>query len=277
MAGATDRAGVVSDEQRDLVQSVFPAPPLEYFERYFNLDEEDAVDDVKEPTEGNEHVNDEILPALPSKPARRKLPSPPPIPEDGCTAMFNDLLTPNDTLIRDLELDGIERLGEDGLPRKKLLKRLMWSAVMKLMEILDCLTTNPSSEFRKQLTDDLHTIFINFHYTLNLYRPAQAKESLVQLLKLQMLRNVSQTEVLLQTMSKAIALIEGVKSEPNSEELDSKMDVDVSVDHLGTGRGFEVDVSSFRVVMERLRSDLAAVRVVTETFLDVRMASRPSR
>merc|ERR1712004_779467 len=63
------------------------------------------------------------------------------------------------------------------------MKSINISIVKKYLDLLDLLIRNPVAEERIKIHEDLELLFINFHHLVNEYRPHQARETLIALLK----------------------------------------------------------------------------------------------
>ena len=58
---------------------------------------------------------------------------------------------------------------------------------------------------------DLRTLFINFHHLLNEYRPHQARESLILMMKDQLERSRKETEGILKMKEEVEGVLEGLQ------------------------------------------------------------------
>ncbi|XP_055334140.1 mediator of RNA polymerase II transcription subunit 7-like [Paramacrobiotus metropolitanus] len=189
-------SGVREDLLCDQV-SIFPVPSLDYFSTHFS-------DDV---LALNYPVTDTGT-DQPNKSANStRFPSPPPVPGDESFDIFGIPVTRTDHVLRDLEQQNIQQLGIGITNRKILLRRLLWSAVAKFIELLDCVVKNPYSPVRTEAFEELQTVFINFHHTVNQYRQPQAEESFVELLTFQKDRNLKQASVLLDKMDEVLTVL----------------------------------------------------------------------
>lgn len=179
--------------------SIFPVPPLEYFQKYYG---ENSLYSNDSPS-NDPNVTDASV---------KRHPSSPPVPTDGFFSVFGIPLTPHDHLLRDLEVQGITTLGSSSIRTRILLKRLLWSAIAKFFELLDHLIQSPASERRASVADELQTIFINFHHILNEFRLPQAEESVVELLRMQQRRYGKQSKLLLASAMDAISILQQISS-----------------------------------------------------------------
>lgn len=220
-----DPAGVRDDLLLNQV-SIFPVPPLDYFSKYFsdevlslNYNISEGIRS-REPTPGAEETE-----------RPKRFPSPPPVPEDDCCVAFGIPLTPTDHLLRDLDVQGIVSLGTESVSRKVLLKRLLWSAISKFLEIVDYLIKNPGNEKRSVIIEELQTIFINFHHVVNQYRLPQARESVVELIKIQKISRVGQTQALLDSIADTMNILRNLQSSSFMDGENSTHQMDIHDDH----------------------------------------------
>ncbi|OQV22267.1 hypothetical protein BV898_03770 [Hypsibius exemplaris] len=237
------------------IVSAYPVPPLDYFTRYFHDDVFIPPVSLIPESDGNEDREERV--------EAPRFPSPPPVPSDRSVESFGCFLTPTDHVMRELEDQGIDRLGaeEEKRNQQQQLKRLMWSAISKFFEVLDCLIRDPSSEQRTELTADLQTIFINLHHTVNQYRLPQGHESLVELLKFQTLRNVKQSESLLEGMTKALDIVEGSGGVVENSDMPTMEGViDDGPTLNDDDNGVNLDVLEFRRVISDLQLSVVEVR-----------------
>merc|ERR1712004_111192 len=98
------------------------------------------------------------------------------------------------------------------------MKSINISIVKKYLDLLDLLIRNPVAEERIKIHEDLELLFINFHHLVNEYRPHQARETLIALLKDQITsRKVTTTNLtkLLAAIKKLLtASLQDLKSIP---------------------------------------------------------------
>lgn len=104
-------------------------------------------------------------------------PQPPP-PVKGIYHVFGNPFDSQDSIIRSLEEQGLQRLYPQKYDRKIELKKLNRSILICFLELLDILIENPASPERNQKIQDINILFINMHHLINEYRPHQAEETL---------------------------------------------------------------------------------------------------
>eukprot|EP00731_Ephydatia_muelleri_P029355 Em0020g999a len=104
-------------------------------------------------------------------------PQPPP-PVKGSYHAFGNPFDSQDSIIRSLEEQGLQRLYPQKYDRKTELKKLNRSILICFLELLDILIENPASPDRNQKIQDISVLFINMHHLINEYRPHQAEETL---------------------------------------------------------------------------------------------------
>jgi hypothetical protein len=131
---------------------------------------------------------------------------------------FGKLIDPNDSLIRSLETQGIQRLYSTGTAsssdecsakpmintnnHKKELKKLNHSILIAYLDLLDILVKAPNTEIhivdqndqdqppivktlRQQKLEDIELLFINMHHLINELRPHQARDTIRCILEMQ--------------------------------------------------------------------------------------------
>lgn len=106
------------------------------------------------------------------------------------------------------------------------LLKISKSLLLNFLEFVGILSVSPE-QFEPKV-DDMRNLFINAHHLLNLYRPHQARESLILLMEEQLNR----TKEEIQQMDKTKADIEGFLGQLRSEGVD----VDAAAADTGDGR-----------------------------------------
>ncbi|KAF7714471.1 Mediator of RNA polymerase II transcription subunit 7 [Penicillium ucsense] len=189
-------------EQRAVATAFAPPPPLW---KYFTQDNIDALETIKKEAlkkNGDEarmgkHWSPAELRSLDVPPELRFL-IPPELPTGEYT-VFGESQTLSTTL-PSLKEQGIEQLypepGSDtdqasSQPNQPLnhayyLLKISKSLLLNFLEFVGILSVSPEQYESK--VEDLRNLFINAHHLLNLYRPHQARESLIMMMEEQLKR-----------------------------------------------------------------------------------------
>lgn len=80
---------------------------------------------------------------------------------------------------------GVTQLYPDTANDIKELKKLNSSLVVNFLDLLDILIKCPASPLRAKKLEDIELLFCNFHHLVNKFRPHQALETLIQMVKIQ--------------------------------------------------------------------------------------------
>lgn len=139
------------------------------------------------------------------------------------TVTMTDLTSQLSTVLPSLKDQGIEQLypSESGqespsrpsqpLNHAHYLLKISKSLLLNFLEFIGILSISPE-EFEPKV-DDMRNLFINAHHLLNLYRPHQARESLIMMMEEQLER----TREEIQQMDKAKADIQSFLEQLGSE------------------------------------------------------------
>ena len=84
-----------------------------------------------------------------------------------------------------LKEHGITQLYQDVSNNIQELKKINSSFLVNFLDLLDILINCPSSNLRVKKIEDLELLFYNFYHLINKFRPHQALETLIQMLKVQ--------------------------------------------------------------------------------------------
>ncbi|TPX13658.1 uncharacterized protein E0L32_005861 [Thyridium curvatum] len=161
--------------------STFPGPPV--FWKDFtpeNLERVEALRKAHAEAEGDAVGPATRIPGVPEELVNLQPPAP---PADGQWRVFGDLYKLEDEL-PSLEDQGITDLApKDGTEDDKALqlKRMAKSLLLNFFELTDIMATNVSQAEPK--LNDIRTLFINTHHTINEWRPHQAREALIAMLQ----------------------------------------------------------------------------------------------
>ncbi|OQE75025.1 hypothetical protein PENNAL_c0074G03251 [Penicillium nalgiovense] len=214
-------------QQRAVATAFAPPPPLwKHFTRQ-NIDKLEQVKaEASKSEDGRLHKNKQWsaaeLRAL-ELPSELRYLVPPDIPE-GPYSVFGELQTLSTTL-PSLQEQGIEQLypeppavgtEQDSQPSPPLnhayyLLKISKSLLLNFLEFTGILSVSPE-QFESKV-EDLRNLFINAHHLLNLYRPHQARESLIMMMEEQL--NHSREEM--NQMDRVKAEVEAVLEQLQAE------------------------------------------------------------
>ncbi|CAD6504914.1 BgTH12-00414 [Blumeria graminis f. sp. triticale] len=112
--------------------------------------------------------------------------------------------------------------------RAFILKRLAKSLLLNFLELLGVLATNPSLWTQK--VQDIRTLAINFHHLLNEYRPHQARESLIMIMREQLAKKKAEIQGVRECGERVEKILEGLVSisldEPTVYEKEPEVDIE---------------------------------------------------
>lgn len=147
----------MADNESEGATHVMAPPPKMYYKQYTNL----AV-------------------------ANNTTPPPPP-PPIGEYSAFGITHNPDDprSILSSLKEHGVTQLYSDAADNIKELKKLKSSLLISFLDLLDVLIQCPTNPIREKKIEDLELLFINFHHLVNTFRPHQALETLIQMIKIQ--------------------------------------------------------------------------------------------
>ncbi|CAG8310307.1 unnamed protein product [Penicillium nalgiovense] len=214
-------------QQRAVATAFAPPPPLwKHFTRQ-NIDKLEHIKaEASKSEDGRLHKNKQWsaaeLRAL-ELPSELRYLVPPDIPE-GPYSVFGELQTLSTTL-PSLQEQGIEQLypeppaagtEQDSQPSPPLnhayyLLKISKSLLLNFLEFTGILSVSPE-QFESKV-EDLRNLFINAHHLLNLYRPHQARESLIMMMEEQL--NHSREEM--NQMDRVKAEVEAVLEQLQAE------------------------------------------------------------
>ncbi|KAJ5173487.1 Mediator complex subunit Med7 [Penicillium coprophilum] len=219
---------MADESQQRAVNTAFAPPPPLW--KHFTRENVDKLEQIKAEAsrgeDGQLHKNKQWSPAelraLEIPPELRYL-VPPEIPE-GQYSVFGELQTLS-TALPSLKEQGIEQLypepsatgtEQDSQPSPPLnhayyLLKISKSLLLNFLEFTGILSVSPE-QFESKV-EDLRNLFINAHHLLNLYRPHQARESLIMMMEEQL--NHSREEM--KQMDKVKAEVEGLLEQLQAE------------------------------------------------------------
>ncbi|KUM62963.1 hypothetical protein ACN42_g4121 [Penicillium freii] len=219
---------MADESQQRAVNTAFAPPPPLW--KHFTRENIDKVEQIKaeasKKEDGRSNKNKQWsaaeLRAL-ELPSELRYLVPPDIPE-GQYSVFGELQTMSTTL-PSLQEQGIEQLypeppaastEQNSQPSPPLnhayyLLKISKSLLLNFLEFTGILSVSPE-QFESKV-EDLRNLFINAHHLLNLYRPHQARESLIMMMEEQL--NHSREEM--RQMDKVKAEVESVLEQLQAE------------------------------------------------------------
>jgi mediator of RNA polymerase II transcription subunit 7 len=182
----------MADQQRPLPNAPFPAPPP--FWKHFtteNIAKLKAIDDALEDSKHSE-------PILPLELQYLRPPSPPAENytifgenQTVCLSLRNpykeSLLTSITQLSANLPSLGDLQLFPEPLPsggHAYYLTKITKSILLNFLELTTILSADPSAATPK--LEDIRRLFLNAHHLINMYRPHQARETLIMMMEEQL-------------------------------------------------------------------------------------------
>lgn len=220
-------------QQRTLTTAFAPPPPLW---KHFNADNIKRLEKIKKEASKGEDGKLQPKKWTPAELRSLDLPPelhylvPPEIPTTGHYSVFGELQNLS-TALPSLKEQGIEQLypsspteeaGRESpskpsqpLNHAYYLLKISKSLLLNFLEFVGILSVAPE-QFESKV-EDLRNLFINAHHLLNLYRPHQARESLIMMMEEQLDR----TREEIREMDKAKAEIESTLEQLKTEGMDA--------------------------------------------------------
>ncbi|TQS34765.1 hypothetical protein Golomagni_04841 [Golovinomyces magnicellulatus] len=189
-------------QQSHLIAAAFPDPPPFY--QYFNptnLQKLSSLRASRTDSDDASQASNSLpvrFPDLPDE-LRYLQPPDPPTPTEGNFRCFGDVYYVKEELpsLQDMNVEqvytppstpsGLQTPSQTAVAhndRALVLKRLAKSLLLNFLELIGVMATNSSHWSEK--VQDIRTLSINFHHLLNEYRPHQARETLILMMREQL-------------------------------------------------------------------------------------------
>ncbi|RKF82242.1 Mediator of RNA polymerase II transcription subunit 7 [Golovinomyces cichoracearum] len=232
-------------QQSHIIAAAFPDPPPFY--QYFNSTNLQKLNSLRASrTESKDASNaSNPLPVqLPDLPIglRYLQPPEPPSPADGNFRCFGDVYYVKEELpsLQDMNVEqvytppstpsGSQTPSQSAAPhndRALVLKRLAKSLLLNFLELVGVMATNSSHWSEK--VQDIRTLSINFHHLLNEYRPHQARETLILMMREQLetrkteIRGIKECQERVELILEDLGMIEA--TEEPSRSIENETDI----------------------------------------------------
>ncbi|KAI9734000.1 MAG: Mediator of RNA polymerase II transcription subunit 7 [Cirrosporium novae-zelandiae] len=202
------------DEQQGAVSTSFPDPPPFY--QSFTEDNINRLDDIQKSNQIESKDELERWRALRvlDLPSELRLLIPPEPPSSGDYMSFGDHYSLNQA-IPSLKDQDVPQLypSPPSTPSPEFnhafyLRKLIRSLLLNFLELIGILSTC-ADQYGPKLEDIRH-IFINLHHLINVYRPHQARESLINIMEEELDRKREETKELREIKAKVESTLEGL-------------------------------------------------------------------
>lgn len=119
-----------------------------------------------------------------------------------------------------LDSSSSSSISQDTIDFKLEMKKLNASLLANFVELIDILVVNPA-HFNEKLSD-LELLFLNLHNLINAFRPHQARETLIEILRNQIEEGQQATREILQTVDEETVMIQTAHDQLYLTEYENK-------------------------------------------------------